>query len=138
MNKEYIFFKYSKIIMTFIFIAVLFYLVIGESVLQNSLGKFRSYIMLPFRTSVQSLGINYCLMYLYVYRPAAFNFSNNKALAFVGLISYILYIWQQLFLAPKDNSLYFTYPLNLILTFGCGIISYYTIERAGLYFKNRL
>ena len=50
----------------------------------------------------------------------------------VGVWSYSLYLWQQLFLDPEPHALIATFPANLLLTFGVAILSYYVIERPSL------
>lgn len=60
---------------------------------------------------------------------------NTKALTFIGMISYSLYLWQQVFTAERMLP-YF--PLNLLLAFACAIISYYTVERYSLTLRTYL
>jgi peptidoglycan/LPS O-acetylase OafA/YrhL len=43
----------------------------------------------------------------------------------IGIISYSLYIWQQMFTGPYS----FLFPLNLIVIFVCAELSYWLIER---------
>jgi len=50
----------------------------------------------------------------------------------VGVWSYSLYLWQQLFLDPEPHALIATFPANLLLTIGVSILSYYAIERPSL------
>lgn len=47
----------------------------------------------------------------------------------VGKISYSLYLWQQLFLTHEQDSLFTTFPLNLMMAVFCAVVSYYLIER---------
>jgi peptidoglycan/LPS O-acetylase OafA/YrhL len=68
----------------------------------------------------------------------------ERALKFVGMISYSLYLWQQLFLAPIATGFFKgglkvlnTTPVNVIMSFVMAIISYYFIERYFLRFKRR-
>jgi peptidoglycan/LPS O-acetylase OafA/YrhL len=53
---------------------------------------------------------------------------NYPAVAGVGRISYSLYLWQQLFLAPGGIWPALRFPLNLGLTFGAAYASYRLIE----------
>jgi peptidoglycan/LPS O-acetylase OafA/YrhL len=50
-----------------------------------------------------------------------------KPLRWVGLLSYSLYVWQQLFLATQ-SPLWTPFPLNMGCAFLAAIISYYLIE----------
>jgi len=58
----------------------------------------------------------------------------TAALRFVGLISYSLYLWQQLFCVetvswvPGQHALQ-SFPANLLCAFGCAVLSYLLIER---------
>jgi peptidoglycan/LPS O-acetylase OafA/YrhL len=58
---------------------------------------------------------------------------------FVGRLSYSLYLWQQLFLIGPTPELDAVrrFPLNMTLTFACGLGSYYLIERPFLTLKDR-
>ena len=64
---------------------------------------------------------------------------NLRPLAFVGLLSYSLYLWQEPFLLPGGQSRAWTsaFPLNI----GCAVLaalaSYYLVERPFLKLKNR-
>jgi peptidoglycan/LPS O-acetylase OafA/YrhL len=60
---------------------------------------------------------------------------NTKALSFIGVLSYSLYLWQQVF-TGKEMHGYF--PFNLLLVFACALISYYTVERYSLKLRTYL
>jgi peptidoglycan/LPS O-acetylase OafA/YrhL len=66
-----------------------------------------------------------------VLRPAGFLgvVLNWRPLAFMGLVSYSLYLWQQLFLNGYVNEWYTRFPQNVALTFIVGVLSYYVIEK---------
>lgn len=63
---------------------------------------------------------------------------NSKPAVFVGILSYSLYLWQQLFLTPLNTSWLGKYPLNLIACFIVALISHYAVERPFLLLKNRI
>ena len=48
-------------------------------------------------------------------RDAAFRFLNTKALVKIGVLSYSIYVWQQVFLNPTSASFLNRLPLNLLL-----------------------
>jgi peptidoglycan/LPS O-acetylase OafA/YrhL len=58
--------------------------------------------------------------------------------AWVGRMSYSLYIWQQLFLPPRAIGMWQRTPWNLAAIFMCAAISYYAIERPAIALGRRL
>ena len=63
---------------------------------------------------------------------------NWGPIAYVGTLSYSLYIWQQLFLNPWDRRPFTTFPLNLLLTAVCALVSFYAVERPFRLLRGRL
>jgi peptidoglycan/LPS O-acetylase OafA/YrhL len=61
-------------------------------------------------------------------RDTAFRFLNSKPLVKIGLLSYSLYIWQQVFLNPTSTSVLNRLPLNLLLVCAAAAFSYFWIE----------
>lgn len=63
-----------------------------------------------------------------------------RLLTAVGLISYSLYLWQQLFLAPEDIALPVvgTPLVGLVAAFGAATLSYHLVEQPFLRLKERL
>lgn len=60
-------------------------------------------------------------------------FLNSPALLKVGLWSYSIYLWQQVFTLQLPGAQpYAWFPLNLALSLGTGVASYYVIERPAL------
>ena len=59
-------------------------------------------------------------------------------LAWVGRMSYSLYIWQQLFLSPSPRDAWQKTPWNLAAAFACAAASYYLIERPAIAYGRRL
>lgn len=92
--------------------------------------NFLNPILIPFG----SLITNTCICYLILTSVISSNnylhkILNLKALRDLGVISYSLYIWQQLFIIPKGNPLpSFEVPINLILLLIVSIISYKYFE----------
>jgi len=62
-------------------------------------------------------------------------FLNWPAISFVGVLSYSVYLWQQLFLNRYSASPYCAFPVNLILAFAMALISYLMIEAPILRFR---
>jgi peptidoglycan/LPS O-acetylase OafA/YrhL len=47
----------------------------------------------------------------------------------LGAMSYSLYVWHPIFVNRSVDSALTAFPLNLILAFGCALLSFYFIER---------
>lgn len=62
---------------------------------------------------------------------------NHRALTFVGVLSYSLYLWQQLFLGHERHGLMFAFPLNWVVAVACALASYYVVERPILRWRKR-
>jgi len=63
---------------------------------------------------------------------------NAAPLVFIGWISYSLYLWQQPFLDRESAAWTAHFPLNIVLTFGAAVASYYIIERPSLQLRKRI
>jgi peptidoglycan/LPS O-acetylase OafA/YrhL len=84
---------------------------------------------------------NICIMFFILwtlYIPSGFaNLLNTKFMIQVGVLSYSIYIWQQLFLLNTVKSVITTFPYNIILALITACASYYLFEKPILKFKNR-
>jgi peptidoglycan/LPS O-acetylase OafA/YrhL len=63
---------------------------------------------------------------------------NARPVAFVGVLSYSIYLWQQLFLNRASTAVVARFPLNLLLALACACLSYYAVERPSLRLRRRL
>ena len=63
---------------------------------------------------------------------------NSGPLVFVGLISYSIYLWQQVFLDRYVDALPTRFPVNLLLVVVAALASYYVVERPFLRLRQRL
>jgi peptidoglycan/LPS O-acetylase OafA/YrhL len=59
---------------------------------------------------------------------------NLRLIRHLGVISYSLYLWQQLFTGPRA----FAFPLNLLAVLACAELSYWLIERPSFRLRDRL
>jgi peptidoglycan/LPS O-acetylase OafA/YrhL len=92
-----------------------------------------------FGTSV----INLCLAFLihrsiYCSRDLAGRFLNLGPIAFVGVLSYSLYLWQQLFLNPESSAWACSFPQNLLFAIAAALGSYFLLEKPLLRVRRRL
>lgn len=65
-------------------------------------------------------------------------FLNARPVAFVGTLSYSIYLWQQLFLHSVPGANVTTFPVNLLCTAACALVSYYAVERPFLRWRERV
>jgi peptidoglycan/LPS O-acetylase OafA/YrhL len=63
---------------------------------------------------------------------------NWKPIAFVGLLSYSLYLWQQLFLNRNSTSWVNMFPQNLLFAVTAALASYFLLEKPLLKLRHRL
>jgi peptidoglycan/LPS O-acetylase OafA/YrhL len=59
---------------------------------------------------------------------------NSRPMIFIGVLSYSLYLWQQLFFGPWWMA---RFPLNLVCAFAVACLSYFLIERPLLGLRRR-
>jgi peptidoglycan/LPS O-acetylase OafA/YrhL len=62
---------------------------------------------------------------------------NSRAVVHIGIISYSLYLWQQLLLSGKNKSFFGEFPFNLAFLVVAAEFSYYVIERRFLGWRGR-
>jgi peptidoglycan/LPS O-acetylase OafA/YrhL len=63
---------------------------------------------------------------------------NWKPVAFVGVLSYSLYLWQQLFLNRESDAWINTFPQNLVFAIAAALASYFLLEKPLLKLRHRL
>jgi len=63
---------------------------------------------------------------------------NSRAFVHVGVLSYSLYLWQQLFLTTENTTFSGLFPLNLLAAFLTAELSYYLIESPALSLRKTL
>jgi len=66
-------------------------------------------------------------------------FLNASPVVGIGVLSYSLYLWQELFLNPfRRDSVLFAFPVNLLMVILAALLSYHAVERPFLRLKARL
>jgi len=101
--------------------------------------RFQAYYMYPFGYTLEGLAISYLLLY-FVRKPKSIGGAilNSRLLLHIGLISYSLYLWQQLFLTDLLRaSILGKFPLNLIFALGAAELSWTFVELPALRLRRR-
>ncbi|NOT60930.1 MAG: acyltransferase, partial [Acidobacteria bacterium] len=63
---------------------------------------------------------------------------NAKPLVWLGVMSYSLYLWQQIFLNRHNEQWFAAFPQNLGFVFLAALLSYWLVERPALHLRQRL
>jgi peptidoglycan/LPS O-acetylase OafA/YrhL len=63
---------------------------------------------------------------------------NSPLLKSVGVLSYSLYLWQQLFINRTGGAWWNAFPWNVLCAFGCASASYYCVERPFLRARSKI
>ena len=101
-------------------------------------------LTIPFGRTLRGIGVA-ILLVASVIRPdaACFRWLRWRWLAGIGVLSYSLYLWQQLFCAPassygiSDAPWYLSFPTWLLPAFAAAIVSHVCIEAPFLRLKSR-
>ena len=100
-----------------------FYIVILAPCLS---ARFEARYDWPIGYTLRGVLISIVLLYV-VRKPGSFpgRVLNLRLLRHVGIISYSLYLWQQMFTGPYT----FLFPLNIAAILACAELSYFLVER---------
>jgi peptidoglycan/LPS O-acetylase OafA/YrhL len=98
-----------------------------------------SRLSLFFGMTLQNVGIAACIAWCITNHSGKIGkVLNSKPIVFLGVISYSVYLWQQLFLVHNSKSIISQFPISLILIGLASLISYYGIERPFLRIRQNL
>jgi peptidoglycan/LPS O-acetylase OafA/YrhL len=103
-------------------------------------GIYLPMALLPVNYIFQALGIAIFLVWLFANQQSNLAAGLESApLAYIGRISYGLYVYQGLFLRTSPGGTLFIqqFPLNIILTVGLAIVSFHFIEKRVLTLKEK-
>jgi len=89
--------------------------------------------------TVMNIGAALCLDWAVTYADGRVGRLLNAApLVSIGLMSYSLYLWQQLFTNRNSASAVTAFPVNLLLAFAAAFASYHIVERPALRLRRHL
>jgi peptidoglycan/LPS O-acetylase OafA/YrhL len=98
------------------------------------------WILIPFVGSIGTLtSISISIIMLYSVNHSTniwYKFLNLKIMEQIGILSYSIYLWQQIFISDLPFVKRF-FPLNLLLLVIVSVFSYYIIEKPFLKLKDR-
>jgi peptidoglycan/LPS O-acetylase OafA/YrhL len=63
---------------------------------------------------------------------------NQRGLAFLGTLSYSLYLWQQVFMNRNSSQWWTAFPQNLLLAFVAALLSYRLVEKPCLQWREQI
>ena len=99
-----------------------------------------NYLLIPFGTTHGTIGnILIAIIILFsVYKSNGiwFKMLNSRLLNYIGLLSYSLYLWQQLFTLNRPSLWVTKFPQNLVFITLAALFSYYAIEKPFLKLKS--
>lgn len=100
---------------------------------------FRGKYVLTAGWTLEGFSISVLMLWV-VQRPHTRigGFLNSRPMVHLGLISYSLYLWQQMFFAPSNTSILGRFPVNLLCALAAAQLSYTLIERPFLRLRKRL
>jgi len=111
------------------------FLLFGSPLLAS---RFKGAYALPVGQTLE-LGCLWIVITAAVWRPRSllYRVLNYPPLAFVGVLSYSLYVWDNLFLNDEGRWLVNTFPWNWACLVGVALLSYYAVEQPCLRLKDR-
>jgi len=120
----------------YLLILILILYIIHYCTTKGLLGRF----ILPFGDLTTDFCISFLLLFSIIKEESLFfRILNSTFFKKIGLISYSLYIWQQLFIINMGEypsyETHLFFPVNLTLTFLVAFLSYYLFEKPILKFK---
>ena len=117
-----------------------FFWVVPIAVLASNKLQFLGGIWLAAGIGIVNLLIAVCFERFVRYdQDVAGRLLNLRGVAFIGTLSYSLYLWQQPWIVSMGgHGIWQTFPLNLAMAGTCAVLSYTLIERPFLRLRDRL
>ncbi len=100
--------------------------------------RFRGAYSIVFGITLNSLAIGILMLWA-VRRPqtSAGRVLDSRPIVHLGVLSYSLYLWQQLFLTPMNTTFTGLFPWNYLAVYCAALASYYLVERPFLALRQR-
>lgn len=99
--------------------------------------RFQAAYNMTVGMTLNNLSIMYMLYNLMYVPSKVSNLLNTRIISQLGIASYSLYIWQQLFVTTKNDFWINKFPQNIIVALAVGMGSHYFVEKPILKLKNR-
>jgi peptidoglycan/LPS O-acetylase OafA/YrhL len=116
-------------------VLALVYLVLSAYLDNHFHGKWAQ----PVGYSLDAFAIGFVMVYAVSRANGALGrILNSRWMVQIGLMSYSLYLWQQLFLTTYNHSVTGQFPLNLVCTALTATLSYYLVEIPFLNLRRRV
>ena len=97
--------------------------------------RWKGWYSMPAGISLENVAMAVILLYaVFCHESPLGKVLNSRPLRHLGVISYSLYLWQQLFTGPQPPGL----PLNVLFIVVCAELSYFLVERPSLRIRDRL
>ena len=122
----------EKLLQPWLFAFSIFYIIILSPILS---ARFNARYDWPIGYTLRGLLISIVLLYV-VNRPLSLSgrVLNLRSIRHIGIISYGLYLWQQMFTGPHS----WMFPLNLVAILACAELSYWLIERPAFRLRDQI
>ena len=100
---------------------------------------FRGIYLLPVGWTLENICVALILLWAIDHSKSAIGkLLNSKPLVHLGIISYSLYLWQQLFLTNQSPISFDKFPLSILLAICAAEISYFVVERPVLSWRKKI
>jgi peptidoglycan/LPS O-acetylase OafA/YrhL len=94
------------------------------------------FFTVPFAKTLTSICSALLIVSVSHFKTGLYDFLNRRFLIYIGILSYSIYIWQELFFA-NELGFWTLIPVNLLCIFIVANISFYLVEKPILRLKSR-